>query len=466
MGGFVEKGVEALLSGVSIRWEDPIALVIASVASVVAGTTVLTALGITPAGLPGAAFLGVLFAGTLGAWFATTRVPRTRGDAVGFGVALEFEDPRHASQVENDLVRELRDLLETGKSKSKFQLLQFSPRQSARLDSHGAKALAEKSRCHFLIHGRARLRKLGGKQVHAFVLDGLVHHRPIPLAESDKLGREFRELFPRKWRIADENALLAFEFTAAEMGIVARYVVGIASFLSGDFGYAEELFLALERDLSNATGRLPSTTKIRNRLGARLGEVYSAWALAWGERYRLGRSKDDLRQLEKIVEKLQSRFPDDYSAHLYRAITAFVLWRDIDRARSEIEACSKNEDPTWMYSLAFLRAYVGDLQGAYKMYRDAARAAHTDLSTPVQAEEFIQHVLDEEPDKTQLFFCLGMLNYRLKGDLPAAHRDLSRFLHETPADTHQPQRSAATKWLTEIDAALQLRAEGGEDFRR
>ncbi len=48
---------------------------------------------------------------------------------------------------------------------------------------------------------------------------------------------------------------------------------------------------------------------------------------------------------------------------------------------------------------------------------------------PIQSEEFMQIVLTEEPDKVQLNFCIGLINYNHKKDFLAAERDFTAFLH-------------------------------------
>jgi hypothetical protein len=107
-----------------------------------------------------------------------------------------------------------------------------------------------------------------------------------------------------------------------------------------------------------------------------------------------------------------------------------------------------------MYSEAFLIAYDGDLEGAYRVYRRAFESPLSDQTVPTQCEEFIQVVIDEEPDRKWLYYCLGLINYRAKGDLKAARDDFARFIDSVDPSRFKRHIDVAHKWVQEIDAVL------------
>ena len=88
----------------------------------------------------------------------------------------------------------------------------------------------------------------------------------------------------------------------------------------------------------------------------------------------------------------------------------------------------KVADATWRFNEAFLFAYEGDLENAYRSYRRAMEAPFDDPTLPAQCEEFIQAIIEREPEKRWLYFCLGLINHRVKGDLMAAKLDYQHFL--------------------------------------
>lgn len=104
-----------------------------------------------------------------------------------------------------------------------------------------------------------------------------------------------------------------------------------------------------------------------------------------------------------------------------------------------------------MYSEAFLNAYDGDLDSAYKMYRRAFDAPLQNSNTPMDCEIFIQNILEEEPNRYWLYFCLGLINFREKRDLQLAREHFSSFLTIVEADRYKDQVKAARNWIEEID---------------
>jgi len=146
---------------------------------------------------------------------------------------------------------------------------------------------------------------------------------------------------------------------------------------------------------------------------------------------------------------------DDYQTRQSAAVCAFLLHRNIPLARREYEACRDVDDASWRYGEAFLAAYEGDLDRAYRWYRDAFSAPLLEETIPIQCEEFIQIVLEAEPEKYWLAFCLGLINHRAKGDLVAARRDFEAFLGCAEREGRFPnQIRAAMEWIREIDAKL------------
>jgi hypothetical protein len=132
-----------------------------------------------------------------------------------------------------------------------------------------------------------------------------------------------------------------------------------------------------------------------------------------------------------------------------------MLHRDVATARSEFAACSRIDDASWRYGQAFLAAYEGDLHRAYREYRDAFAAPLSDVSVPVQCEEFILIVLELEPQRYFLHFALGLINLKAKGDYAAARRDLTSFLAKADANRFPVQVEAAKRWIMELDGYAQ-----------
>ena len=386
-------------------------------------------------------------------WAWATRTPRHKKGSVGFGVALTYEDPDQARRLKADFINRLRQRLAERRAIHPFHFIEFSGGIAARIKGREeAEALQDKSRGHFLIFGEVRERRLGGETHHVLELNGLVRHAPASRSVSERLAAEFREVLPRSLLVAAENDLFTLDFTAQWIDVVTRYIVGIASLISGDLTYSEDLFKRLENELGTHEGSLPqSIAVIRNRIPQRLAEVYKVRVNGLADAYRLKRESRLLEEVEPWLDKLREYDDSYYMGHLQRAICAFVLRRDIAGARAALDKCRRVPEPTWRYSLAFLYAYEGDLQRAYREYNRAFRVPPREPSVPVQAEEFIHLILDEEPHKSQLYFCLGMINQHAKMDMSAAQRDFERFLATTAPDQFAEEQKVVQTWLKKIN---------------
>jgi tetratricopeptide (TPR) repeat protein len=178
------------------------------------------------------------------------------------------------------------------------------------------------------------------------------------------------------------------------------------------------------------------------------------WLAGLLRKYTYRRDRASLAQAEEIIPKLRRYDPENYLARLCAAMSAFVLRRDLPAAKKELEACRRVEDGTWRYSEAFLHGYEGELDEAYRSYQKAFAAPLEDPTVPTQSEEFIQIVLDEEPERPWLYYCLGLINHRPKGDLHAALRDFRSFIDGVDPTRFKKQIGTAEKWIGDIMAVM------------
>ena len=169
------------------------------------------------------------------AWQWSKRPPKTKKNHLGFVVSIRCEDDKESRRVREDFVIPLRKLLRSSKRGQTFHFIEFPQHLSRQIHDLGdAEKLKTKTRAHFMLYGRVRERVLDGKDYHIIELEGVVSHKRVPEATQQILAREFSELFPRKVNISKENDLLSFQFTSEWVGVVSKYIIGIAAAISGD----------------------------------------------------------------------------------------------------------------------------------------------------------------------------------------------------------------------------------------
>ncbi|GFO80832.1 MAG: hypothetical protein A49_04590 [Methyloceanibacter sp.] len=314
-----------------------------------------------------------------------------------------------------------------------------------------------KSRAQFLIFGRARLRELNGKPTHVLQLQGAILHHQLETMVQKKFSQEMGELFPAMCQFATENDLLAFELTASLISSVSRYIIGLASFLSGNIELAREQLETLERTLPNLGEGASPIQKIRSRLPMRLAGVYEAKATIEVHSWNLDRNLKHLDSARIALDAGLERNPNSYQMLLLSAICHFVLKRDLGAAVNAVRQCKDLavRDGTWRFSYAFLLAYRGDYQQALQQYKAAFRSRYRP-NIPIQVESFMLWVLEEEPERMELHYCLGMVNLHAKCDYVRAKEEFQAFLHKSGQSKSLRQwRGQASRYLAMIDAEIE-----------
>ena len=398
--------------------------------------------------LIGWAFIGVMPVAIGVLWWVTNRVPRITKGKVGIVLALACDDEPHDRQVRADFVASLRQLLERDRDAGNFEL-RVLPRHVAAEIGVGSDArnYLGRLRGHLMLFGRVRKRVIAGKDSHLLNFDGIVRHSPVALSISQDLGDDFSKVIPRRVHFEVDSDAFAFEATSQWIDVSARYIVGVAALISGDVAYAERLLLDVEGRLKGGGPGFDPLREVARRLPARFRALYEAWLNHLVNRYTQTRETSYLEKADEITEKLLKRNPRHSGALLMRAICEFVLRRDVAEARRLSYRARRVGDATWRYSVAFLDAYEGNMNAADAEYQKAFGGQLGDVTVPVQCEEFIHIVLEQEPDKVQLHYCSGLINFHAKEDFAGAAADLELFLRKCPGESFSAQRNTAKNLL-------------------
>ncbi|MBU0492394.1 MAG: hypothetical protein KKA73_20855 [Chloroflexi bacterium] len=385
-------------------------------------------------------------------WYYSTRLPKTAKGKIGFAVAIATETTEQEDRIAKDFVMTLRTLLDNSNLKYSFSFIEFPQYYAQKIkDSETALEHLRKSRCHFMIYGRARTRHIQAEDRYVLNMEGIVAHSPIPQEIQKGLSAEFTDLLPRKIVISSENDLFSFEFTAEWVNLVAKYIIGIAAMLSADIEYAQSLFEDLQQEASRLQTDLPAVVKIRQRTPDRLATTYSVQAIKCYREWRTTKDLQTLDRMKSYLDHLSLVAPGDNSGRVLHAIWYLVKNHDTTEAKRELERCRTSErDVVWDYNYAFLLAYEGDMQGAFKRYKRASHEHCADPRVLLDIEEFICWILEKEPDKVQLYFCLGLLNLFSKGDWARALQDLEKFLEVAPPTQFSREIQLAEKYITDI----------------
>ena len=444
--------IKDLIDKAEQNWHKPIGLVFTVAAALIFVALIVST---TKASSTAAVIaISIIIVSTLLIWFYSNQTPKTHKGKVGFVVCIQCSNEDEQKIIREDFILTLRKLLKEGLLGSTFHFIEIPKYISETInDVEDAQNLKVKTRCHFLIYGRVRLRKIDEKDCHIIELDGLVAHKPIKKEVSANLAKEFSELFPRRVKIPTENDLLSLNFTSDWTEIVAKYIIGIASYCSFDVNYAELLFSDVQNKIGIIETDFPVIIKLKQRLPIRFSEIYIAKSMVCAENWRKTQDKKALSELRDNLQKVSPILHDNYDVLLLQSIEAFLNGRRIKEAIEYTKKCSQFDSPVWHFNLAFLEAYQNNLAGAIRQYRKAANYEILP-KTLSDIEDFIFWLIEEEPDKYQYHYCLGFFNWKIKGDLHQALKDFNEFLCHIKDGEFVKEKELTRKWIMEIERQL------------
>lgn len=383
-------------------------------------------------------------------WFYSKRIPKTGKNKVGFIVSIRCDSEVERAKIQEDFIYSLRNLIKSGWAGRSFQFIRIPEHIADKIeDLDDANDLRMKCKGHFILFGQVRLRELFGKKHHILDLNGIVSHRLISSEVGKVFSKEFSELLPRKVNISEEADLLAFDFTAEWIECVSKYIIGIASFVSFDLRYAEQLFNDVSDLLEQKDQSFPIYAKLKQRLPARFADIHIARANRAFTKWTKIHDPILIDLLGQHLQKVGKKFSNNYTFILLKSVWLFLNERNTILAKKELKKVKKHKGVTWRYNLAFLLAYEGNLMAAIKQYRHAFKV---DMNPNILStiEDFFMWFLDEEPDKYQFHYCLGYINRNKKGDIDLAIKDFENFLKHGKEDEFVNERRLAEKWIQEM----------------
>jgi len=382
-------------------------------------------------------------------WILNTSPPKNKKNKVGIIIAILTEHETEKIRLKNDFIKTFEEKIKTGKKEDSFKIIEYPEYYSSQITLENVSHFLNKSKAHFIIFGLLKKRHFKGEENYFFRLNIVVRHAPIPTDISKIFSKEMNLLSPRKVHFIVKNEFQGFEVTSDWAVYATEYIIGVASYLSGDFQFSSDLHFKLYNNLKNKDISLKAIRDLRDRNKVRLIEVLFKIQLYKYYQYRKSNNKDLLTQIFNGLKTIKSIDPKVVGPNICRAIIYFLRERDVDSAFRELRNIAYNPDNTWRYSEAFLYAYRGDMEKATRSYRKAFKGK-VEMHVPEESEEFINDILRTEPDKYQLYFCLGLINFFAKEDFELAKKDFENFLNSGTENDFVEQRRLAREYIKQI----------------
>ncbi|HDY73018.1 MAG TPA: hypothetical protein ENH86_00390 [Candidatus Jorgensenbacteria bacterium] len=386
--------------------------------------------------------------------FYKYRLPRNKKGKVGIVVAIHAETNNEEIRLKNDFISKLKENINKEKCGEVINIIVLKNHFSEKLDDIGKGLRLHKNiKGHFYVYGQVK-RRSDGEKKYFLKLEGLVAHRPINIRTQDFLKKEFVSILPKQISFFETFEFKGFEFTADIVYLAARYITGIAAYLSGDPILAHEFHSNLQGEFNKFQPLPPHLQVIKNKIPALLSDEELIIARHYYFRNEAG-------NLKEWLDKSLKSNPNNYGGWVLKAIVDFLptLDNNPDTALESIKRARRYASATheWRYSRAFLYFWVENYIEALRDCENLKnKSYHSEDITIKEVEDFNLQLLKENPGKIQLYFWLGYINLIKKRNLPLAYKYFSKF-EEKADQTMDLLKQKSNVYLSQIKSEMKLK---------
>lgn len=357
------------------------------------------------------------------------RLPRNKKDKVGIVIAIYSENEKERQKLKADFISKLKKNLQQegilNFSNVIFLKNHFS-NQIKEADNPRSKleSINKKIKAHFYVWGDVKKRSDGDDGEKYFInFQGYVIHKPISHSLSQTISIDFSKVLPREVNFLEKRSFKGFEASATIVHLAAKYIIGIAAFVSHDPQLALRLHSGL-KDQFNAFRPLPPRLQdIRNRIPLLISDEK-----LWIARWHFENNKTS--EAKQFLQEAISENDNNYGAWLFKAMVDFLIDKNVDEAMESVNRAERYAKNTfeWRYSKAFLYFWKEDYQSALRLCQKIKSQSYLAESiTLEEVRKFNLNLLADTNSKVQLYFWIGFLSYFKRSNLGDALQDFENF---------------------------------------
>jgi len=377
-------------------------------------------------------------------WFRKRSLPRFREDELGILFAPNFPD-----ELEDEikmLVINLQQEIHTVNFNNKFIIKTLSPNHQINSDQDALKII-RKAGGVLIIWGLYNKNIQGNLGSFSRIKFSFVHNPIIPTTDwLTRITMQRHEL-----RQAPDHAILV-----QHIGIVAKDLIGLSLYVSGNYSEASRVFLSILPAVSHKSN-IPGVDQFQQALRGNIASALTreTWFeyqkhLYQGKLFDIPNEwcKKWLDQLEQAM-KIAPGYPE---ALLSKAIYHFLLGQ-VDLAIRAVKKAGERDralNPTSNFSLGFLYVFIGDYKKFRKEFkRGLAKAGSYDEEMIRQCSFFISQTIDKFPEKKQLVFLMGYIAFH-RGNSDLGEEKLRKFIEISQDDPSMQEFINEAKKLLNI----------------
>ncbi len=391
--------------------------------------------------------------------FNKLRLPRNSKDKVGIVIAIFSENEAERQKLKADFIFKLKkDLQQEGVLNFSEVFFLKNHFVSEIFESSNPKSQLEKInkkiKAHFYIWGDVKKRPDGDEGEKYFInFQGYVIHKPISQNLSNQISIDFSKVLPAEVNFLEKRSFRGFEASAKIVNLAAKYIIGIAAFVSYDPRLAFRLHNGL-KDQFNAFRPLPPHLQdIRNRIPILISDE-TIWIAKWHFR------ENRIEEAKKYLQISLAENINNYDSWLFKSIVDFQVDKNPEQALKSAEKAKNcaRKSFEWQYSEAFLYFWKEKYQKALKLCQKIKTQMYpNEEATLSEVRQFNLNRLSGQHPKAQLYFWIGYLAYFKEKNYANALQDLEKF-EELADDTMGELKQKSSAYLVEIKEKMKIKS--------
>lgn len=390
---------------------------------------------------------------------------KNKKDKTGLIISI-FAENYEGVKMKNKFIKELQRQIIDNELNKYFEIIPLLNHQAEKIKiKEDVDKIHKKIKGHIYFYGDVQ-KEYDGKDNKKYFLnvDGYVKHLPIPIPISQELSFDFRALLPKEIEFNEFFELRGCKATAKIMYLTTKYVIGVASFLSGNPFLAFDMHKNLVKELSDydiidrdktlkkiAEFDFKKIRNIKNKIPLIISNETSMIAKI----YYVNNLFDKFKEYINISLEYN---PNNYHTWSLKSIFEFEVNNRSDASFECIKKAKQfaNGKFEWMYNWAFIKFWEGQYEDAYKMCQKISQISYpNEKITLEEVEQFNLDILKEK-NVPQLYFWLGFLNYKKIANLPKALDYFEKFINGTHTKSMEYLVEKAKSFLISIRKEMDL----------
>lgn len=289
-------------------------------------------------------------------------------------------------------------------------------------------SLLQKTNCVLIVHVRYSADDINNAENFELQINCSVSHPHFSEKVKAVISQDLRMMKGSvgKQRFSKSSAINVFSFTTQTLVCACQYILGFVYLLAGDNRHALNLLILAKKNIAVDRKDIAERRKLETLVDDRIFATLCQISVDYLSMFQREKDLLQLEEMEKTLEIANKIYPETYFYNMNMAYVHIALNKNASAAKVCIENCKKAKDnKTWVYSDAFLSAYCG--HAPTTILTKYSRAFKVPYKSLVEVVDYIEFVIDAEPQKIALHLAAGLV-YEAMGENKLMKHHLAWYL--------------------------------------